>query len=115
MELLERFKTVRNEMREYLETKLVEYCDAIDNSQFDKAHEIRQSILPYSHMFYAAYRRNIEYMRKIDGLDLYDVVRFKKEEDGVTRLDLFMENYLKANLLYFDPCPDDHKNQFLII
>ena len=116
MEPLEQFKTVRNEMRKYLENVLVDYMDAVDDSEFDKADEIRYNLLPYSHMFYVMQLDkygwlNNERYKHYDG---YQFIRWKQEPE-ITRFDIFMENHLKSKITDFDPVIVDNKNKYKVI
>lgn len=114
MELIEQFKTLRNKMREYLNTKLVEYLDAVDDSEFDKANEIRQEILPISHMFHVLRNGDhFAYSERCMYLDYYNYVR--QDVNVIKRLDLFMEEHWKQSLTRFENYCADYKGRYIVV
>lgn len=115
MNTLETFKEAHNEMREFLKKELVRYMDHVDNAEYDKANEIRQAILPYSHMFYVIgtlLLENVmchypnEYSRN------YEIIRL---QNAITRLDIHMENHWKDSLILFNQCIADYEKIYTLI
>lgn len=115
MNTLETFKEAHNKMREFLKKELVKYMDHIDNAEYDKANEIRQAILPYSHMFYVISTYHLgnlicyypnEYSRN------YEIIRLQK---SITRLDIHMEDHWKSSLILFNQCATDYEKEYTLI
>lgn len=119
MSVVDTFKVVRNEMREFLLKKLVKYLNCIDDAEFDKANDIRQLILPYSHMFYVGYKCELsspwmKYDTFYDWYDWYDVIK-QHDKQGVTRLDEFMERKWKEVTYNLHKIDEDHTNKYIVI
>lgn len=115
MSVVDTFKVVRNEMREFLLKKLVKYLNCIDDAEFDKANDIRQLILPYSHMFYVGYKDNISsWMRYDTFYDWYDIIK-QHDKQGVTRLDEFIGQKWKEVTYNLHKIDEDHTNKYIVI